>query len=645
MGDKAELIASANAKFDFIPPAELIIYKSAQGNLDSGFVSTGGRVFIGGQGYYRVTVTNKTETPVTSATIIDVLPFVGDLTIAPDVGGVYAPRGSTFPVSLTGAVTGGGPASFAISYATRAPGANESPEDYALNAGWGGLPGDPSTVRAVKMVMTSGQLNKDQSATFTIPIKAPYDVNLRDGQKANNTAAVSTGGKFTESSASSLVMNNVVIKGTAFRDYNQNGLRDGTTESGIAGVTARLMVIERNSDGSFNEGIWVAATELKADGTPDASRPITAVTDVYGNYQMEAYYAGTYKVVFDRPANHAPTIQGKDPDPVASHIIQGGAVDQTNPFPVNTTTYRYTRNAGYVYNLCDLKITKQLRNRINTVQPQGTREFTYELKVAGAAYTVDNGVEIHELVDGVLTMTKLSPDAQGRFKLKNGSTAWIRGLTVGAAYQLTEIDAPLYEVTPASGGYSGKVAAHENLLPFVNKEIDNAQLTISKKLVDSSGNVITPTDRTFYFRLWTNSVGFPHSGASNNTGTFALQAGGSKTFTDLPYGIQYNVREYTDNSYTTQMPTTDYAITYSVNDAAPSSNINYATPSFENRLPSIEVINTEKPLGRLQISKIFQDSAGVKLDTARPFQFTIKGPHFPNRGKPMPAGATLRPRS
>lgn len=139
----AELVAYASNKFDFVPPAELIIYKSVRGNLDSTFVSSGGKSYIGGPATYRVTVMNKTKTPVTSATVLDVLPSVGDYNIAPDINDIFAPRGSSFPVVLTGPVTGGGAtANFAIYYNPTAKGATQSPEDYAAGNGW--VSGEPA---------------------------------------------------------------------------------------------------------------------------------------------------------------------------------------------------------------------------------------------------------------------------------------------------------------------------------------------------------------------------------------------------------------------------------------------------------------------------------------------------------------------
>ena len=302
------------------------------------------------------------------------------------------------------------------------------------------------------MVMTSGSLAQDEAATFTLPVKAPYDVKLRDGQKANNSAAVSTGGKFTESSASSLVINNIVIQGTAFRDYNENSNKDGSTEPGIAGVMVELWMEKRNPDGTFEEGVWVPAMNYSlVDGVLVEDGPITAVTDVYGRYRMEAFYAGKYKVVFTRPNGHAPTLPGADQDPTASHIVVGDAAaasHETNVFQVNTTNYRYTRNAGYVYALGDLKITKQLQNSNGNTIAQGNRDFMYQVMVDGAPYANAEGLEIHALVQGVLEVSRAPLDDQVRFTMKNGNTAWIRGLSEGTAYTVTEIDANLYESTP-----------------------------------------------------------------------------------------------------------------------------------------------------------------------------------------------------
>lgn len=366
------------------------------------------------------------------------------------------------------------------------------------------------------------------------------------------------------------------------------------------------------------------------DGVLVEDGPITAVTDVYGRYRMEAFYAGKYKVVFTRPNGHAPTLPGADQDPTASHIVVGDAAaasHETNVFQVNTTNYRYTRNAGYVYALGDLKITKQLQNSNGNTIAQGNRDFMYQVMVDGAPYANAEGLEIHALVQGVLEVSRAPLDDQVRFTMKNGNTAWIRGLSEGTAYTVTEIDANLYESTPTSGSYTGAVQVNENTLAFINKETNNGVLSVTKSLVDSNGNVLDETGdtREFYFRAFGPSF----TGTTTTGGvTFSLKAGETYKLENLAYG-RYYVYEQADSNYNRIMPTTDYTIQYTYNTGTLSS---YGSQDvqFANRTPTIIVKNTERPLGKLQIFKSLFDNADNRLMQSRYFQYRLTGPTYPN---------------
>ncbi len=635
-GNTSEKVLLGRASFVFTPPAELIVYKTVKGNLDEGFVGTGGRSYIGGKVDFRITILNKSEVAIKQATVLDVLPLVGDYTTAPDSNGGYSPRGSSFPVRLTGPVTGGAAgASFNIYYNYTAKTTGQSPATYAAGPGWTSAVGDYSLVRGIKIEMASGELAKDQSATFTLPATTPFDIRLRDGQKANNTAAVSTGGSYTESSFSSIVINNIVIQGTAFRDYNENSLKDGSPEPGIPGVKVRLMMLARDENGNEIPGNWVPALDYiqDANGNLVPNGEITAVTDLYGRYKMEAYYAGTYKVVFERPSNHLPTETGAVTNPVASHIIPdtqpAATADETATFTVTTSQYRFTRNAGYIYGLSDLKITKELRSQQGSLIAQNSRDFSYRVLINGQPYTKDNGVELHTYVQGVLSVSFVTPDANGVFTMQNGNIAWIRGLNRNTdTYSVTEMESGLYEATPAGGQYTGTVTTNETQLAFLNRETNNAKLTVTKELRDTNNTVITPTDAVFYFRAW--GVSLPGS-ATTGGETFQLKAGESKVFENLQYGI-YTVREYTDDTYTTIMPGNhpDYIVSYSANGGLFGIGYyNYtATASFASRDNTVVVRNTQRPAGKLEVIKTLYDRNGNKLSDVRSFQYQLSGQDF-----------------
>ena len=622
-GDITERVLTSSFNFDFVPPAELVVFKRVKGNLDQDFVSTGGKVFIGGKATYEVTVLNKSVQPATSITILDVLPAVGDKAIVPDINGNYAARGSSFPVMLTGPVQA--PANFDVFYHTAAP--SGKPGVYAADANWVSTVDDWSSVKGIKFVMNSGQLNVDDFFTFNIPVVAPYDAQLKDAQAAYNSAAVSQDGViFTEGNISALTINNVLIKGTAFKDYNENSKQELLTEPGIAGVTVHLMMEERNEDGTFNEGVYVPAMNYRQDesGNLIPTTPITAVTDLNGQYRMEAYYAANYYVRFEQPLNHVPTLPDNILNPYGSHLLQNQ--DQTDIFKVDTSNYKIIRNAGYLYALGDLKITKQVQTMTGGIYGQGTRDVSFEVKIDNQPYTQTNGVEIRSIVEGQPVSTFVTPDANGRFTMKNGNVAWIRSLNLGQSYSVQELDYNLYDSTPADGLYSGTVKQNENPLPFVNKEISNGSLTVTKVLQNGDQVEFTDPNRTFYFRMY----GPTYPGSATTGGiTFSLKGGESKTFDDLSYG-RYYVYEQEDENYNKVTTTTDYSRIFTYGNTT-SSTMGYQEVQFTNRTPTITVINRERPQGKLQITKELFDFAGNQNTTDRRyFQYVLKGPSYPN---------------
>lgn len=155
-------VASVNPAFS--------VDKTVQGNLDAAPVSAGGIGNVspaGGTATYDLTFTNTGQSNLTDPVIYDLLPAVGD-TFATSA----SPRGSQFPVTLTG--VGTVPAGVTVSYSTAANPCR--PEVLAVNPGcvndWTTTPPSPlSSVTALKFAYTgtvdvSGGAGPD---SFSIP--------------------------------------------------------------------------------------------------------------------------------------------------------------------------------------------------------------------------------------------------------------------------------------------------------------------------------------------------------------------------------------------------------------------------------------------------------------------------------------------
>ncbi len=676
-GDSTENVLYAKDDFFFIPPAELITFKTVQGNLDSKYVPTGGLINIGQHGTYQVTVLNKSNSPSTNLTLIDVLPYVGDVGIVP-VKGQYRPRGSAYPIGLSGniitpdgsAVPGaptGAPAEtykFSVYYSASVPNGTD-PGVFAASADWSAT---WQTARSMKIVMEQGTIWPQQSVSFTLPVVAPLNTTLQTGDKANNTAASSgdpTASIFTEASASSMEIFNFMVTGYTFGDYNQDGRRDTVNDGVIPNAEVELWTMDN--------GVAKPVYKILADGDGNpildatgniqyTDEIVKAKTDDKGYYELQTHFAGEYFVKFKTPGrvvggvniDYTPTTQIADAilTSFASHIgEEQNGYASTDVFTLDGSNLSAVRNAGYVYKNSDIKITKALRTVLGANVAQNNRDFTYKIEISEKNQDGTYGDFVPFVGDAVInrydaTLKKWVNDSisvtDGLITMKNGQSALAKGMLRDSKYKVTEIldveeetveKLPVYDAKPLV--HQGTLTRSEITLPFVNQEKDNGVITVNKILKDSTGKIIEkgtdPLDRTFYFRLYTGTANAPYNGTSTSGGlTFTLKAGESKQITGLRYTYYY-LYEYTDDTYTTQLPNgVDYYKSLSYANSY-SSAFGYKVITYSNRVSTMDAINTEAAKGVVNINKLIFGTDGKLLDPqpVRNIQYKITGPSYP----------------
>ncbi|HNW86284.1 MAG TPA: SdrD B-like domain-containing protein [Candidatus Limiplasma sp.] len=550
-GNTSEMVAKATAPIEYVPPQELYGTKLVKGGLDSGYMLSTGTTEIGGAVSYQLAITNKSPRDISSLVALEVLPHTGDYTIA--FGGGLVPRGSEFPVYLTGPVTG--PAGYTIYYTTHDHSQGGSPGDYAAESGWTTSVSDYSAMRGIKIIMNAGTvLPTEETVTFTVPAAAVDDMTLTSDMYANNTFAVSQNGtEYLEANARRLHTVTYQVSGKVFVDQNQDSIYNTapTAERLLANVPVSLQT---------------------ADGTPVLDldgNPITGVTDADGNYSFTIYHAGTYRVLVDTPSSYNTTAPGDDSNENASQLVSG--MRYTSTFTVSQTDSAFIRNAGLTQTAEDVAISKTLLASDGTAITD-KRDFYYTIQVGDALFNGEvrvNGVR-RTITNGALTF-------------QNGDTVQILSVPIGATYVFTETGSNLanYTVTVSKNGaaatqsstVSGTVSAGE-AVAFTNQEKANGALTITKVLKNESGVVVNDT----------SSFPITVTGPSYPSGTaFTLVNGTPLVLQNLIYGA-YSVTESNADAYT-------------VTISGP------ATLSVGGATGTITVTNEKKPTAALSIKK------------------------------------------
>ncbi len=196
-GSTTDRVLEASHVVTYLPPKVLLTHKLVQGSQDTAPVrapATGTTSYNEGSVTYTLMFRNDSVQNIANLTVIDVLPDVGDHTIAPTTMGQVLPRNSQFPVRLTGPITlpAGREGDFTIMYTTFVVGTRTA-EQINTEAEWSmGVPTDTSMVTAFKIVMNPGRvISTGSEVKFTVPAMVASTDPAHAGQTANNSYATS----------------------------------------------------------------------------------------------------------------------------------------------------------------------------------------------------------------------------------------------------------------------------------------------------------------------------------------------------------------------------------------------------------------------------------------------------------------------
>ncbi len=221
---------------------------SVKGALDAGYVRypTQGQSFAGGQGDWRLAISNAGTVPVGSVVVVDKLPTVGDTAVLST-----ASRGSQFSLNLAGAVIPSDPA-IKVYYSVATNPCRQA-ELGVVVAGctpalWMPvIPTDPTVIRSIKFDFTT--LVLQPGAVFTLdwpmrvptgtpPAKTAFDSVAFTGTRTDTNSRLLA----AEPNMTGLHVNPAppnIFGGTAWSDANNNGLQDAG-EGGVNGVRVNL---------------------------------------------------------------------------------------------------------------------------------------------------------------------------------------------------------------------------------------------------------------------------------------------------------------------------------------------------------------------------------------------------------------------
>lgn len=309
--------------------------------------------------HYRVEVHNNFINELRHATVVGVLPTLGDSTTAPDAEGVYHKRGehaygmdgSTLHTYLTGPLEthpnnlGAGKAAerFTFSYLTEKDIAREKlqeqPESawktaaeieagatthaekraaWAKVTAWRAtlkegqfIPGVPeskpedfkATDNIANIFMNARVENVKERATLKTAVASPaYKVAFGNGELSPGLQDLQEGIEPTVSSV------RYVVSGTAFLDGKRTG---AVNNQGVAGVQARLVYahdgVDTETGQAYTAGTpvpprWVDVARRRENGFEvTQANSNTATTDASGAYAFIVYKRGAYTVEFTRP--------------------------------------------------------------------------------------------------------------------------------------------------------------------------------------------------------------------------------------------------------------------------------------------------------------------------------------------------------
>ncbi len=195
-GSRTDNVIAASGTVSYMPPKVLLTHKLVQGSQDQSLLRApqqGATTYNKGAVNYSIRLLNNALQNIANLTIIDVLPDIGDHTIASDQASQNRPRNSQFPVRLTGPIIPppGREGDYTITYTTAAT-RGRTAADLNTAAAWTATPADWSAVTAFRIVMNPGRsIAIGGDASFAVRAALTGDSIDHAGQTAYNSYAVS----------------------------------------------------------------------------------------------------------------------------------------------------------------------------------------------------------------------------------------------------------------------------------------------------------------------------------------------------------------------------------------------------------------------------------------------------------------------
>ncbi len=430
-GATDDLIASAVAQFNYVPPRELMIRKAVKGSLDSNYIlpPSTGLSEIGTETSYQFSLYNNSVTDITNLNILDLLPEVGDETVSTDMT-LETPsriaRHSTFKLNLSGPIQV--PDDLDVFYTTDT--VTSDVKAFYMNANWTHSPADYDAVTAFKIILKPGAvLRSGQEIQFDVTFDVPANTQLDTLDKAVNTFGVATTSNldFFESNHSTVDIVKYNVSGHVFDDFNEDGLFDKAMDTPFETYTVRL--VDANGNDVYDL----------------SGNPYEVKTDNDGFYSMDVYRHGQYRIKVITPDGYTLTRQMSDEN--GSHIEPKGS-DTTGDFTLDRLNPTAIRNAGYFKGTVDVTIHKILHDAEGTRLDQD-RSFKFNVSFDETDDNIDNYKRYQGMIQVYtedMTFIETLWVQDGIVTIPANRKIVVKGLAKNARIKASEIVSELYEV-------------------------------------------------------------------------------------------------------------------------------------------------------------------------------------------------------
>lgn len=342
---------------EFIPPHSVLIKKHTGLEKNNINFLESPHVDLNSDIWYKLILENKSlATEINEATLLDVLPYVGDHNIVANENWEYLPRGSEFAVTLVEPLENIAENSTALAkwnvlYSTD----NQWPSTDSANNGnfvTKDKIDDFSQVKMIKLILKPGQkINVKEEVWFIVHAKSPKNKNLQNNQKTVNSiaASINSNNHFIEGNkVYTPIITKYTVNGNIFLDINKDGNKNNNDRN-LEGYTVSLM----NEDGS---------PALSLDG-----EPLVTTTDTEGNYNFETHKRWNYFVKFTKKQDNeiftklfeenGKRVIGTTGNDVTQDP-DNEAIGKTDTFKLDPNKRSATRNAGVEISKGWIKIIK-----------------------------------------------------------------------------------------------------------------------------------------------------------------------------------------------------------------------------------------------------------------------------------------------